>query len=69
MLKFVPSDKLTDFFKNPESRASLPGIAFADYKRRYQEPTLDEGFEDIHPVPFRFVGDEEAKRIWGQYWV
>ncbi|KAJ5973898.1 hypothetical protein N7481_011108 [Penicillium waksmanii] len=54
---------------NPESRASLPGIAFADYKRRYQEPTLDEGFEDIHPVPFRFVGDEEAKRIWGQYWV
>jgi bifunctional polynucleotide phosphatase/kinase len=55
--------------QNPESRISLPGIAFADYKRRYQEPTLDEGFEDIHPVPFRFVGDEEAKRIWGQYWI
>ncbi|KAK5796732.1 hypothetical protein VI817_006016 [Penicillium citrinum] len=54
---------------NPESRTSLPGIAFGDFKRRYREPTLEEGFEDIHPVPFRFVGDEAAKEIWSQYWV
>ena len=47
----------------------MPGIAFGDFKRRYREPTLEEGFEDIHPVPFRFVGDEAAKEIWSQYWV
>ncbi|KAJ5678663.1 hypothetical protein N7462_006907, partial [Penicillium macrosclerotiorum] len=54
---------------NPESRTSLPGIAFGDYARRYQEPTLAEGFDDITPVPFQFQGDEEAKKLWRQYWI
>ncbi|KAJ5585232.1 Polynucleotide kinase 3 phosphatase [Penicillium hispanicum] len=54
---------------NPESRSSLPGIAFGDFARRFRAPTLDEGFEDIVPVKFRFQGDEEARKLWGQYWV
>ncbi|RLL94541.1 hypothetical protein CFD26_104270 [Aspergillus turcosus] len=54
---------------NPESRPSLPGIAFGDFLKRFKEPTLDEGFSDIVRVDFRFQGDEEARRIWGQYWV
>ncbi|KAF4243315.1 hypothetical protein CNMCM8980_009614 [Aspergillus fumigatiaffinis] len=54
---------------NPESRAPLPGIAFGDFLKRFKEPTLEEGFSDIVRVDFRFQGDEEARRIWGQYWV
>ncbi|OJJ02937.1 hypothetical protein ASPVEDRAFT_42469 [Aspergillus versicolor CBS 583.65] len=54
---------------NPESRALLPGIAFGDFSRRFTEPTLSEGFQDIIRVDFRFRGDEEAKKIWKQYWI
>ncbi|EKV08360.1 DNA 3'-phosphatase Tpp1, putative [Penicillium digitatum PHI26] len=54
---------------NPESRTSLPGIAFGDFGRRFRAPTLEEGFDDIIPVEFQFHGSEEAKGLWGQYWV
>ncbi|KAJ5670298.1 Polynucleotide kinase 3 phosphatase [Penicillium maclennaniae] len=54
---------------NPESRTFLPGIAFGDFGRRFQEPTLGEGFEDIIPVKFQFQGTEEAKKIWEQFWI
>ncbi|KAG2025692.1 hypothetical protein GB937_002412 [Aspergillus fischeri] len=54
---------------NPESRAPLPGIAFGDFLKRFKEPTMEEGFSDIVRVDFRFQGDDEARRIWGQYWV
>ncbi|EAW11171.1 putative DNA 3'-phosphatase Tpp1 [Aspergillus clavatus NRRL 1] len=54
---------------NPESRARLPGVAFGDFLRRFREPTLDEGFSEIVRVDFRFRGDEEARRLWGQFWV
>jgi bifunctional polynucleotide phosphatase/kinase len=30
---------------------------------------MEEGFSDIVRVDFRFQGDEEARRIWGQYWI
>lgn len=55
--------------QNPESRTLLPGIAFGDFLRRFKEPTMEEGFQDIIRVEFRFRGDETAKRLWGQYWV
>ncbi|KAJ5611599.1 Polynucleotide kinase 3 phosphatase [Penicillium herquei] len=54
---------------NPEARTSLPGIAFGDFKRRFKEPRVEEGFVDVMNVEFRFQGDEEARRIWGQFWV
>ncbi|KAL2864600.1 putative DNA 3'-phosphatase Tpp1 [Aspergillus lucknowensis] len=54
---------------NPESRTLLPGIAFRDFLRRFKEPTLSEGFQDIIRVDFQFRGDEDAKKLWGQYWV
>ncbi|KAJ5157492.1 uncharacterized protein N7482_008592, partial [Penicillium canariense] len=59
---------ILSFQQNPEARQSLPGIAFGDYARRYQAPTLDEGFEDIIPVKFQFKGTEEESKLWGQYW-
>ena len=37
---------------NPENRAQLPGIAFRSFLQRLQEPTLDEGFQDIYKVDF-----------------
>ncbi|KAF7597450.1 hypothetical protein BBP40_003697 [Aspergillus hancockii] len=54
---------------NPESRTLLPGIAFGDFGRRHKEPTMSEGFKDIIRVDFRFRGDDEAKKIWEQYWI
>ncbi|KAL2857759.1 polynucleotide kinase 3 phosphatase-domain-containing protein [Aspergillus pseudoustus] len=54
---------------NPESRATLPGIAFGDFNKRFKEPVLSEGFQDIIRVDFRFRGDEAAKKLWGQFWV
>jgi hypothetical protein len=60
---------LTRFFKNPESRTSLPGIAFGDFARRFQEPQLSEGFEDITKVDFTFQGGDEAKNVWSRFWV
>ncbi|KAL4911682.1 polynucleotide kinase 3 phosphatase-domain-containing protein [Aspergillus aurantiobrunneus] len=54
---------------NPESRTLLPGIAFSDFLRRFQEPTLSEGFQDIIRVDFRFRGDEDAKQTWKQFWI
>jgi bifunctional polynucleotide phosphatase/kinase len=55
--------------QNPESRTSLPGIAFGDFAKRFKQPTLLEGFQDIIRVDFRFKGDEEAKKLWGQFWI
>ncbi|KAJ4511414.1 DNA kinase/phosphatase Pnk1 [Exophiala dermatitidis] len=37
---------------NPEKRTQLPGIAFASFIKRFQEPRLDEGFQDIYKVDF-----------------
>ncbi|KAB8216150.1 polynucleotide kinase 3 phosphatase-domain-containing protein [Aspergillus novoparasiticus] len=54
---------------NPESRTLLPGIAFGDFGRRFKEPTMAEGFQDIVRVDFRFRGDEESQKIWKQYWI
>ncbi|QKX56269.1 uncharacterized protein TRUGW13939_03370 [Talaromyces rugulosus] len=54
---------------NPESRTSLPGIAFGDFARRFQEPQLSEGFEDITKVDFTFQGGDEAKNVWSRFWV
>ncbi|KAJ5257233.1 hypothetical protein N7478_013337 [Penicillium angulare] len=54
---------------NPEARTSLPGIAFGDFARRFKEPNVEEGFFDVTTVEFRFRGDEEARKIWGQFWV
>lgn len=55
--------------QNPESRTLVPGIAFGDFARRFREPSLDEGFQDIVRVEFRFQGSDEAKKLWGQYWI
>ncbi|KAF3491855.1 bifunctional polynucleotide phosphatase/kinase [Arthroderma uncinatum] len=54
---------------NPESRTILPPMAFNDFVRRFEEPDVSEGFNDLVRVGFQFDGGEEVKRIWGQHWV
>ncbi|KAL9094651.1 MAG: hypothetical protein Q9163_006541, partial [Psora crenata] len=54
---------------NPEKRVMLPPSAFAGYRARFKEPSTDEGFEDVVRVEFEFQGDEEARRVWSQYWI
>ncbi|KAF9940150.1 hypothetical protein BGZ65_007905, partial [Modicella reniformis] len=43
-------------------RERLPDIVFATFAKRYQEPTLDEGFTEIKKI--NFVPDEEIKATW-----
>jgi bifunctional polynucleotide phosphatase/kinase len=44
-------------------------MAFSDFARRFREPQLSEGFEDIVRVDFRFEGNDAAKKTWMQYWI
>lgn len=54
---------------NREGRTMLPKMAFSGFAKRYQEPKEKEGFEDVVRVDFVFKGGEEARRVWGLYWV
>ncbi|OCK77416.1 PNK3P-domain-containing protein [Lepidopterella palustris CBS 459.81] len=54
---------------NPEKRTILPKLAFTGFASRYREPKLEEGFEDITKVEFRFEGTEEQRAIWSKYWL
>lgn len=54
---------------NPENREILPPIAFIDFAKRFVEPKLEEGFQDITKVHFTFTGTEEERRIWSKFWV
>ncbi|KAL2150361.1 hypothetical protein VTH82DRAFT_6924 [Thermothelomyces myriococcoides] len=54
---------------NPEARQAIPRIAFNGFTSRFKEPKVEEGFQDIIPVDFKFRGTKEEYEIWGQYWV
>ncbi|KAI9048691.1 hypothetical protein LZ554_007522 [Drepanopeziza brunnea f. sp. 'monogermtubi'] len=54
---------------NPEKRAILPSMAFRGFASRYRRPQVDEGFEDITEVPFKFIGNEVERQIWTRHWI
>jgi bifunctional polynucleotide phosphatase/kinase len=54
---------------NPESRESLPKLAFTGFTARFCEPKVKEGFQDVVEVQFRFRGTPEEYAIWGRYWM
>ncbi|KAF7558421.1 hypothetical protein G7046_g5745 [Stylonectria norvegica] len=54
---------------NPESRQGLPKVAFTSFATRYKTPHVNEGFQDLVEVPFKFRGTMEEYGIWGRYWV
>ncbi len=43
---------LTALQMNPEKRTLLPKVAFTGFASRYQEPKIEEGFQDITTVDF-----------------
>jgi bifunctional polynucleotide phosphatase/kinase len=53
---------------NPESRHMLPQIAFNTFFSKYQEPKLDEGFNEILQIDFKFEGSMEEQEIWRKFW-
>jgi len=53
---------------NPESRTMLPKSAFWGYRKDFQPPELEEGFEDITQVDFSFDGTEAERAVWTKYW-
>lgn len=52
---------------NPEAREGLPQMAFGSFIKRFQQPTLKEGFEDITVIEFSFQGTPQQRDIWSQY--
>lgn len=70
---------------NPEHRKMLPRMAFSGFLGRYQEPTLEEGFEDVTTIDFKVSqamlsqsaiancqqlhGTSEQIETWSQYWI
>ncbi|KAK3949580.1 PNK3P-domain-containing protein [Pseudoneurospora amorphoporcata] len=54
---------------NPESRTSLPKLAFSGFNARFKEPKVKEGFQDVTEVDFKFRGTKEEYEIWGKYWI
>ena len=67
---FIEGGALTvEMQLNPESRTSLPKLAFNGYISKFKEPKVDEGFQDIIQVDFKFRGTEEEYALWGRYWL
>ncbi|KAF2490902.1 PNK3P-domain-containing protein [Lophium mytilinum] len=54
---------------NPEKRTILPRVAFTSFTSRYREPRLEEGFQDIFRVDFKFEGSEQEQAVWSKYWL
>lgn len=54
---------------NPESRESLPQLAFNGFTSRFKQPKPKEGFQDVVEVQFRFRGTKEEYAVWGRYWL
>ncbi|KAF2100576.1 PNK3P-domain-containing protein [Rhizodiscina lignyota] len=60
---------LNDLKTNPENRAMLPRMAFNSFTSRFRDPSLEEGFQDITKVDFKFEGSEEQKEVWRRFWL
>ncbi|PVH94624.1 PNK3P-domain-containing protein [Periconia macrospinosa] len=54
---------------NPENRLLLPKTAFLGFTKRYSEPQISEGFQDIVKVDFKFEGSEASRKLWSKYWL
>lgn len=48
-------------------RPVLPVMAFTSFRANYEEPTVEEGFDELKQVNFRFEGDEEERKKWNMW--
>jgi bifunctional polynucleotide phosphatase/kinase len=49
------------------SRPLLPTLAFASYAKNLEEPSIDEGFDELKKVHFVFEGSAEERASWDKY--
>lgn len=54
---------------NPESRTGLPKLAFNSFASKFVAPKVDEGFQEVIEVDFKFRGTKEEYDIWARYWL
>ncbi|GAA5905538.1 polynucleotide 3'-phosphatase [Sporobolomyces salmoneus] len=52
---------------NGKKRELLPQIAFENYVKGFQKPTLQEGFSEIKQIFFRFEGTPEQREKWERW--
>lgn len=53
--------------KTNPPRELLPGSAFSGYVAQFQEPSLDEGFDELRGVNFVFEGSEDERKKWDMW--
>ncbi|WAQ85810.1 hypothetical protein PtA15_6A439 [Puccinia triticina] len=51
------------------SRPLLPTLAFASYSKNLEEPSVDEGYDELKRVHFVFEGSAEERTSWEKYLV
>ncbi|EIM90535.1 PNK3P-domain-containing protein [Stereum hirsutum FP-91666 SS1] len=49
------------------ARDLLPKFAFATYEKGFEEPTMEEGFDEIQKVQWQFEGSEEERQRWSMW--
>ncbi|MBW0523120.1 hypothetical protein O181_062835, partial [Austropuccinia psidii MF-1] len=54
---------------NEDSRSLLPTLAFSSYAKNFEEPALEEGFDEMKKVNFVFEGTESERSAWHMYLV
>ncbi|BGP14822.1 hypothetical protein JCM10213_001812 [Rhodosporidiobolus nylandii] len=53
---------------NGKKREVLPAIAFTSFAKNFQQPRLDEGFDEIKQINFKFDGTPDELKKW-QRWL
>lgn len=46
------------------ARDLLPKLAFVTYEKGFEEPTTEEGFDELQKVQWEFEGNEEERARW-----
>ncbi|GAA5938592.1 polynucleotide 3'-phosphatase [Sporobolomyces koalae] len=52
---------------NGKKREVLPDIAFSAFASNFERPTLEEGFEEIKHIQFKFEGTPEQRTKWERW--
>lgn len=50
-------------------RDLLSEIVFRTFKSRFQEPTMDEGYQEIKKINFVFDGDDTDLAAWRKWYL
>ncbi|KAH8549917.1 polynucleotide kinase 3 phosphatase-domain-containing protein [Umbelopsis sp. PMI_123] len=56
------------YHASDRGRELLPGMVFDSFSKKFQEPMLSEGFEEIKKINFVLDGSEVERKKWQQWW-